>query len=1075
MKFILCSRFSITRNPRVAAAASLLFSMLPASAFAQAITPAKTQASGEVVVLSPFVVNSDKDVGFVATSSLAGGRLAGDLKDTPAAYSVQTREFIDALGLTNLADAATWAVNVTKQPDDGRGEIFGDLRSGLTFRGVSAGAQRNFFPATGNPDSYNLDRYDYARGPNSILFGTGSLGGTGNVVTKSANPAKSLSEIKAMAGSGDDYRFTADFNRPLSRRLALRLNALSENSQGWRDRDFDNKSGATLAATWRPSDATELRAEFEGFRAQRSNGLTIVGDRLSGWDGTTVFTGSVATLPTDANSRGVGRATNFLWSPGSGTSGVMNYVNEAITLAANANAAVPLNGILVVGPSLSVSGNSMLLTQGLPEDRFSRAAGGSAFRLPGRSFTVSPDGPLFDLNYLNATVAVTHRQGDRLFSEVAGNWVRFHQDSQIGATRSLSDTFVDITNSLPNGQPNPNYLQPYNQAETTLFSNPVETYSYRAAMAYVLDNTRWGSFRFSLQGGGSHTLSARRFYTYVIGLDPDPRNWGTANLLRTRYYWNQRARPRPKAGTYDYYNPVTGTTTPASVTEMLDTRNGTINDQYSDPRYLQLAMTAKLLGGRLNFVGAARHDWYKASSKQSLLRKDYSTSWDTRTPQFAPSAPADYLTMKYVPKDSTGTPNGSEQLAITRPRDANGFGLAQYANDRFRDDFSPPDLTGGISTASAGAVFHVNQMISVFGNRAETYQAPSVLQRINSQLFSPTTSNGWDAGVRFTFGDGRVTLSASTYRSVENGQSIDTGTSSGFPVAIPSAINGILQANVIGDNSSGGRNKRGLEDVPSTYADLRDRSSEGYEVELVGNLTKSWRVTANFALPKAFQLNAFSDTRAFLSQNEATLKQIVIDAGGLIDAANVASIDTSIPINGRSPDVNNAVTQWNNLQVIKANIITAKQKITRLTEVSGNVFTDYTFREGRLAGLRVGAGVNYRGRTVIGYRGSDTIVSPNDPTVAMDDPSVNALNPVYTPGYSVYTATAGYKLKLKQGRTLVFDLRVSNLFNETDPIYYNTAQRPPGGSLTTVARVATPLAFYYQRPRSYTFTTTLNF
>ena len=51
-------------------------------------------ADNAAVVLSPFSVNTSKDDGFVATSSLAGGRLASDLKDTPVAYSVITKEFL---------------------------------------------------------------------------------------------------------------------------------------------------------------------------------------------------------------------------------------------------------------------------------------------------------------------------------------------------------------------------------------------------------------------------------------------------------------------------------------------------------------------------------------------------------------------------------------------------------------------------------------------------------------------------------------------------------------------------------------------------------------------------------------------------------------------------------------------------------------------------------------------------------------------------------------------------------------------------------------------------------------------
>ncbi|HRE79844.1 MAG TPA: hypothetical protein PLN52_02290, partial [Opitutaceae bacterium] len=57
------------------------------------------------VTLTPFTVSTERDVGFVATSSLAGGRLATDLADTPAAYSVITREFIDALNLVDLNQA----------------------------------------------------------------------------------------------------------------------------------------------------------------------------------------------------------------------------------------------------------------------------------------------------------------------------------------------------------------------------------------------------------------------------------------------------------------------------------------------------------------------------------------------------------------------------------------------------------------------------------------------------------------------------------------------------------------------------------------------------------------------------------------------------------------------------------------------------------------------------------------------------------------------------------------------------------------------------------------------------------
>src|SRR4051812_18615645 len=59
-------------------------------------------SAAEPVMLSPFEVSTERDTGFVASSALAGGRLNLELKDVPAAYSVITRDFIDAIGITNL-------------------------------------------------------------------------------------------------------------------------------------------------------------------------------------------------------------------------------------------------------------------------------------------------------------------------------------------------------------------------------------------------------------------------------------------------------------------------------------------------------------------------------------------------------------------------------------------------------------------------------------------------------------------------------------------------------------------------------------------------------------------------------------------------------------------------------------------------------------------------------------------------------------------------------------------------------------------------------------------------------------
>src|SRR4051812_15702404 len=90
-------RAGAVRPARTAAMALLLTSALAAlPVLAQSVPPpsaasttsATSPKSDDAVQLTPFEVSSEKDTGFAAASALAGGRLASDLRDTPAAYSV---------------------------------------------------------------------------------------------------------------------------------------------------------------------------------------------------------------------------------------------------------------------------------------------------------------------------------------------------------------------------------------------------------------------------------------------------------------------------------------------------------------------------------------------------------------------------------------------------------------------------------------------------------------------------------------------------------------------------------------------------------------------------------------------------------------------------------------------------------------------------------------------------------------------------------------------------------------------------------------------------------------------------
>ena len=1049
--------------------------------------PASPAGTDELVALAPFEVNTSKDEGFVANSSLAGGRLAGELKDTPAAYSVLTREFIDALGLTELADANRWAPNTTIVNDDGRQEMFGTPTQ-FSFRGVSGSTQRNFFPFTVNYDSYNLDRFDYARGPNAVLFGQGSFGGTANVVTKRALTTKSVDEIKLSYGSWNNERAAIDFNRPFDHeKMAVRVNAVHLDRDGWRDHEMERKRAVHLTYTYKPFKNTQISVEAERGIVQRNTPTTWIDDDISSWDGKTTFSALTATLPANAAALGITRngsttSQYLVYAPSTGLSGIVNFAN---TIRSVANGSSVL-GVPVVGPALTTAALPMFETVGLPGNRFDNAIAGSAFRIKPRTFSVAPDTIGFTQNYKTYSAFLNQQIGRHLFFEIAGNYSWDKRSREYPAVRGLAETYLDLQRNLPTGAPNPEFLQPYNESTWTRANEGGANYHARAALAAVFNQTRWGDYSFNVFGGQSWVEPESRFYVMVAQRNADPTLWPT-DTFRYRYYWDQPHWPlNDISGTVPIVDPITGVTTPTKAGFVLDTTRNTNGLKGERTlQYVQSAGSAKLWHGRINLLGALRHDAYSAYQDNMLSRRDFPASWDGRTPLYLPNAPADYFKLQYVPKSATGVATGPLQSADVRPRDSAGVPLPQYAADRFRDDSNAPKINGAATTASAGSVVHLNSWLSIFANYSESFNPPGGAIRITGELFDAQRSRGHDYGLRFNLLGGRFYASLGVYDGKESNQPVDTGSGLGQAYSLPQAINQILQARVAGnpatgaqpDNSTAGRNIRGLINVPTTYNDTRDRTDKGYELEAVANLSRAWRLTFNASAPRAFQTNAYADTRAYLAKNNAVLRQIVNDAGVTIDKNNVAAVDTSIPVNFRSPDADAAARYWNGLYSMTQNMVTGSQKISRLNELQVNIFSDYTLQEGSLRGLRLGGGMNYRGREIIGYHGSDTIVDPSDPTktTAIPDPKASPYQPFYADPYSTFVATLGYKFKATRRCSVTVDFRVDNLLDWSKPLYWNTTMRPPGGDISNPARVVAPSSYSWLAPRSYTLSTTVNF
>ncbi len=1064
--------------------AALLFALGATVGIAQTAPVARgADTAEEPIRLEPFTVRTDRDVGFVAASSLAGGRLAGDLADTPAAYSVQTREFLEALNLANMDEALGWTVNANLTPDAGGGFFFASTSESSTFRGVSSSArQRSFFAGGGSTDTYNLERLDYGRGPNAILFGTGALGGAINAVPKSAILGQRTHQLRLEYGSWNSQRVAVDATESIGKNAAGRISLLWDRAYTWRDWEMTRKKGVTPALTFNLTRSTQLKLGGEYYESAARRAMTTMFDYLSGWDGVTTYAApQPSTLPSQARFGTSRNGDNFwVWSPASGLplDTVMSYTGTMRTTAYIGGTTSRLvNGVAGINTTYA-SGQPFLEQINVPPGLFDVAFQHSNFRMPARTFTGL--GPAIGNRnrYWEGTFSLDQRVGDSLFLQLSGvaNKMHAYGNMTFYVNNGGADALIDVMSLLPSGQPNPNFRKVYSETRPERIWTDTTNKALRLSAAYTKDK-RWVNIMLSGIGSIEQRLANTRREYYVLPLDPDSREWGMANTrankLRFVYYWDQQYRDVPELGEIAVVNPATNATTRTTPLwiNASDRPDGTSQREQVSTN-LQFAGRLSFWNKRLILLGAYRVDqldrsltMYKAAMDQPV-----GTQLSPSDIAWRPNAPSDYLHLRYTPKNSTGTATGANIDAITRPRDGFGVALPQYANDRFQDDFNPPDNSTRKATKSLGGVLNLWRGWAVWANYAETFN-PADFTKVTINYATPpsSVSRGFDFGLRGVWLGGRIVANLSRYEAKEDGQSVLSP--NGY-----SQIESIILTNAIGDNSTDGRNIRGVPDIPNSgaaqYMDFQDRKTKGYELEIVGNLSRSLRLTLNGGLADAIQVNAYRDTRAYVDRHLEVFKQILNDAGVIINANNVASLD---PSRTPSMDATSAGTQFNSLMQQRANWVVDAQKLNRLTRYTANVYSDYRFVSGKLKDLRVGYGMQFRGPQVIGYRGSDTIVNPANPLSTVDDPTVDAYSVVWTRAYSLATATLSYPVKLSTRHRVDFNLSISNLFDYDEVLYNSTGVRMRNGDITQPAAVTVPKQYSYLTPRSFRLSATLGF
>jgi len=193
----------------------------------------------------------------------ASGKFPEKLVDTPRSVTVLSKELLEDKSATSLKQAILSTAGVTLGTGEG-GNAFGDrffirgfdarndiFIDGMRDAGVSV--RENFF----------TEQVEILRGPASSFAGRGTAGGAINIVTKQATTEKSFYNMDTTFGSDQTKRVTLDVNQVVDPTFAIRAAGLFQDANvAGRDRVKDNRDGAFVATTWKPTDTIKITSNY---------------------------------------------------------------------------------------------------------------------------------------------------------------------------------------------------------------------------------------------------------------------------------------------------------------------------------------------------------------------------------------------------------------------------------------------------------------------------------------------------------------------------------------------------------------------------------------------------------------------------------------------------------------------------------------------------------------------------------------------------------------------------------------------------------------------------------------------
>ena len=918
---------------------ALLTPAVAALALASALDGATTPATpppnkDEPVELSPFVVTDVTETGYAATNALEGSRLNTALRDIPGSMSVFTKDLLDDLGATSMEEILRYDLNadVTHGGDDPVGagaqaNMFGDQGFTFNVRGLAGTSSVDGFQNAGQPNTYNIQRVGSTRGPNAILFGTGSAGGNLNFRTRTPQLSRDLVSVELKLADESTRRGTLDVNRVLLKdRLALRLMSVWDRKGFPQPHQYTDLQAITLAAKYQFRRDTDLtvsyeRSHTEGVTGRNWNHIDALSRFVAGLDAGQIRWNQAQERYENANGTALVNAT-------AGTGNLSN--RTALIYGPDLRVGPELwEGASATANRVTLSSNASVFNSSetlIVDERFE----------PHGSVTSSGAGEFAGVSTNNFTAIFNHRWFTRLYMELAYNRSERHSDTTLGGNPDLR---ADLNYRLPDRSLNPYFFGNgyyFSQQNYLRLKRTNDNDTVRASFSYEHDlGARWGLHRFAVMGERNVNQESRLRSREVWAGRPYNNNPENAanQVFRRRYFKIDGPFANYTAG-FQPVNPMNIESFRSGFAGV-----GTLTTDWAPPN-------------DRDFDDEITTDSYMAVMQNFMFNRRLVTTLGVRDDTITATGPRvlrDALTRKY----RFATPDDQAQFT---PR---------------KEQWFSTDESSGIRR-SLGAVFHVTRNFSLTANYSN---GVGLGERNRSSLPDdltppPYKGTGHDYGVSFSFLDNRVSGSIKAYESKVLGDRIQGG---GAVFVNPN--NDVMSSFDYYFRQAGlttlgsGAPIQDLNDLTSVYfstADsyLSDRVSKGTEFEVFANPTRNWTIRAGYSYTDRTRRNVFYEGVPWWAERVALWK----------------SLDTLYTTRTGRPSIYNQPLYDRNQAF---STLTVAQRIaqsdTELATVrleeeqaygnrphKANVWTRYSFSSGPLRGLAVGGGWRYQSKNVAG-------------------------------------------------------------------------------------------------------------